>query len=237
LLAKQSIPIPRQLKAADIAISSALSNADILKRLTDGGYSADRIHQGQDLYQEALLAVRSYTELVQAKADREASADKAARNAHQAYLSLAQTFRKIWPEDKEQLLILGIPAQPPQATAGFLSAAAVLFDAPLNDPELMDLLAALGYPRLLLESERAKIKALEELVREDENSEEAIRDADREQQQALKALNDWMDRFIKKARVALQNKKDHLERMGLLERSPKDEAPKRAQPPRQAKRG
>jgi hypothetical protein len=237
VLAKPSIPVSEQLNTADTAISNALANADILKRLTDSGYSTDRIHAGQELYQAALLAARSHTELVEARDDREASAAKVARNAHQAYQSLAETLRKIWPEDKEQLQILGIPVRPPQIEAGFLSAADVLFNSPLKDPELMDILAALGYPRLLLESERAKIKALEELVREREQAEENIRDADREQQLALKVLNDWMDRFIKKARAALQNKKDHLERMGLLERSPKAEAPRSAHPPRQAKRG
>ncbi|MBI4727459.1 hypothetical protein HY768_09640 [candidate division TA06 bacterium] len=237
MLAKPSLPISLQLEAAEKALTNALANVDILKRLTENGYNAARIAEGQKLYQDALLAVRRHTALVQDNGDREASSAKVTRNAQEAYQSLAQIFRKIWPEDKEQLQILGIPAQPPRSTAGFLSAASVLFDAPLKDPELMALLADLGYPRLLLASERAKVAELEKLVRKQENSEKEIRAADQEQQLALKVLNEWMGRFVKKARVVLQNKKDFLDKMGLLDRSPRAEAPKNAQEPRQAKRG
>jgi len=237
VLAKPTIPIPVQLGAADTAISNGLSSPDILKRLTEAGYTEARINEGQKLYQAARLAVQAHTALIEARRDREAASGKTTRNAREAYQSLADVVRKIWPEDREQMQALGTTVQMPEEPALFLKAADVLFQAPQKDPEFMDILAGLGYPRLLLATERAKIDALGKMIRVGETSDKEIRAADQEQQLALKTLNDWMDRFIKKARVALQNKKDLLDKMGLLDRSPKAEAPRSAQGPRQAKRG
>ncbi|MBI5804835.1 hypothetical protein HZA73_02185 [candidate division TA06 bacterium] len=237
MLAKPTIPIPVQLEAADTAITNALASPDILKRLTEAGYTEARINEGQKLYQAARIAVQAHTALIESRRDREAAAGKTTRNAREAYQSLANVVRKIWPEDREQLQALGITVQMPGEPALFLKAADILFQAPQKDPEFMDILAGLGYPKLLLAMERAKIDDLGKMIRDGESSEKEIRSADQEQQLALKALNDWMERFIKKARVALQNKKDLLDKMGLLDRSPKAEAPRSAQGPRQAKRG
>ena len=237
MLAKPSIPASVQLETAEKAISNGLSNPDILKRLTEAGYTEARINEGQNLYQAARLAVQAHTALAEARREREAASGKITRNAQEAYQSLADVVRKIWPEDQEQIQALGISVRMPEDPALFLKAADVLFEAPQKDHEFMDILAGLGYPRLLLATERAKIDALGKMLRDGENSEKDILAADQEQQLALKALNDWMDRFIKKARVALQNKKDYLDKMGLLDRSPKAEAPRSSQGPRQAKRG
>lgn len=237
MLAKPTIPPLVQLAAADKAISNALASPDILKRLTEAGYTQARIDQGQKLYQAARTAVQAHTALVEAKRDREAASAKTGRNAREAYQTLADVVRKIWPEEREQIQALGISVQMPGEPDQFLKAADVLFQAPQKDPEFMNILTELGYPKLLLATERAKINALGKMIREGETSEKEIQAADREQQLALKTLNDWMDRFIKKARVALQNKKDLLDKMGLLDRSPKAEAPRSSQGPRQAKRG
>lgn len=237
MLAKTSIPVSRQLNKADTAISNALASADILRRLTENGYNAARIGEGQKLFQAASLAVKAHTALVEARRDREAASGKITKNAYEAYRSLSDVVRKIWLDDKDQLATLGITDQLPQTITGFLEAAINLFDAPLKDREFMEVLDGLGYPELLLAGERSKIESLEELIRAREGSEDDIRKADQEQQQALKTLNEWMDRFIKKARVALRNKKDYLDKLGLLERSPKTEAPRSSQGPRQAKRG
>lgn len=237
MLAKPSNPIPVQLEAADTALTNSLSNADVLKRLTDNGYNAAKIGEGQKLYQAAIKAVKAHTALIDSRREREVESDKITKNAQEAYRSLADAVRKIWPDDQEQIQALGMSLRMPEDPALFLKAADVLFEAPLKDPEFMDVLAGLGYPRLLLAPERAKIDGLEKMIREGENSDKEIRSADQEQQQALKTLNDWMERFIKKARVALRNKKDYLDKLGLLEHSPKTEAPRSSQGPRQAKRG
>ncbi len=237
MLAKPTIPVPLQLEAAEKALTNALASPDILKRLTEAGYTEARIIQGQKLFLEARQAAQIYNDLIGARRDREDSSGKITRNAREAYRSLADVVRKIWPDDREQMQALGIPVQMPGEPDLFLKAADVLFQAPLKDPEFMDILAGLGYPRPLLDTERAKIDSLDKMIRDGENSEKEIRSAGQEQQLALKKLNDWMERFIKKTRVALQNKKDYLDKMGLLDRSPKTEAPRSAQGPRQAKRG
>ncbi|MDP2807823.1 MAG: hypothetical protein Q8O74_06770, partial [bacterium] len=189
MLAKPSIPIPVQLNAADTAISNALDSPAILKRLTENGYTEARINEGQKLYQTALLSVKAHRALIEARRDRETSSGKISKNAYEAYQSLAKVVREIWQEDREQLQSLGVPDRLPPATEGFLDAAKTLFDAPLKDQEFMDILAGLGYPKLLLATERTKIDDLEKMLRDGENSEKEIRAADQEQQLALKTLN------------------------------------------------
>jgi len=55
--------IAQQLNAAQVAISNSLADAAMLKMLTEYGYTAAKIKQGQKLYETARLAVNTHKTL------------------------------------------------------------------------------------------------------------------------------------------------------------------------------
>ena len=122
----------------------------------------------------------------------------------------------------------------PKTTAGFLNAAYTLFDnaakgdiATTSNTAAGEL-AEYGYTKTKLAAERGKIVGLDKMNQAQEAAKGAAQDAARNQQKALKALNEWMARFIKIAKVALRDQREYLEKLGVLARSGKTKAQRAA---------
>jgi hypothetical protein len=102
------------------------------------------------------------------------------------------------------------------STSGFIPAAYALFDNALKIEEIQKVLATYGYDQAKLQSERAKIAAFESTNQAQEAAKVAAHQATREQDTALAALRDWLAQYIEIARVALRDKKQLLEKLGVL---------------------
>ena len=134
----------------------------------------------------------------------------------------------------------------PKTTAGFLNAAYTLFDNAAKGDIAADsksdagTLADYGYTKARLTAERAKITALDKMNQAQEAAKGEAQNAGRDQQAALKELNEWMAMFIKIAKVALRSKREYLEKIGVLARSSKTkaqrDAPKKARETRAKKK-
>ena len=133
----------------------------------------------------------------------------------------------------------------PKTTAGFLNAAYTLFDnAAKGDiasaANAGGELADYGYTKAKLAAERAKIVALDKMNQAQETAKGEAQNAARDQQAALKDLNEWLAMFVKIAKVALRYKKEYLEKIGVLARSAKTkaqrDAPKKARETRAKKK-
>ena len=92
-----------------------------------------------------------------------------------------------------------------------------------------------------MQSERALIAAYEAANRSQEQAKGAAQQATRDQDAALKKLDLWYRQYIKIARVALQDKKELLEKLGIRILSGKTaaqrRAPAKAAAAREAKKG
>jgi hypothetical protein len=221
--------IAAQLNFAQVAISNALADAGILKLLSEYGYTAARIKQGQKLYEAARLAANLHKTLSGEQQYKTSEVKKTTKQAYDAYQALAKVARAVWLKDKTKLVALGLHGKMPRTTAGFLTAAYTLFDNAANAPELADY----GYTKAKLASERAKISALDNMNQAQEAAKGEAQNATRGQQAALKALNEWMSKFLMIAKVALRNKREYLEKLGVLARSSKTKAQRQA--PQKAK--
>lgn len=141
--------------------------------------------------------------------------------------------RAIWQKDKPRLAALGLHGSMPKTTAGFLAAAYTLFDNAAKgdiaaESNTAGTLAEYGYTKAKLTAERAKIAALDKMNQAQEAAKGEAQSATRSQQAALNELNEWMSMFIKIAKVALRNKKEYLEKIGVLARSAKTKAQRQA---------
>ena len=228
--------IAQQLNAGQLAISNSLSDPEIQSLVAQFGYPADKLNKGKALYDCALSAVNA--EKAAAGAQQEstrllAQAEKSARDAYQA---LAKVARAVFGKDKAQLNALGLNGNMPKDTAGFLAAAYTLFDNARTLPALADY----GYNSVKLQSERAKIAAYDTANQQQEAAKGAAQQATREQDAALQALNDWTAQYLKIAKVALRDKPQLLEKLGVLARTSKTAAqrpaPKKASATRAAKK-
>jgi hypothetical protein len=220
--------IAKQLVTAQVAITNSLSDKKILQLLSDYGYTATRLREGQKLYEAARQAVNAKTSLSGGQQDATAGFNKAFKAAQAAYQSLAKVARALWLHDKPKLAALGLSGKMPATTAGFITAAYKLFDNAANDLAAAKDLADYGYTKAKLAAERKKIETCEKADQSQEAAKGEAQDAARAQDRALKELNAWMARFIKIAREALVGNRELLEKIGVLARSGKTKKQRRA---------
>jgi len=217
MVAKSKQSIAQQLVEAQLMIDNSLSDPEIQELVAAFGYSAEKLNAAKALYDSARTAVnlqKSKSGAQQESTSRLTEAEAAARDAYQALVKVA---RAVFIKDKAQLTALGLTGMEPEDLAGFLTAAYTLFD---NAPNL-SALADYGYGAARLQTERGKISALDQANRQQEAAKGAAQQSTVDRDAALQVLNDWVAQYRKIARVALREKKQLLEKIGIVVRTPK----------------
>jgi hypothetical protein len=210
--AKKSIA--DRLNAAQVAIQNTLADAEILTAVAAYGYSVEKINAGKALYDQAVAAVNAQIAAAGAQRDTTATMESAKQQAYAAYQSLAKVARAVFIQDKPRLIRLGLIGAMPKSTAGFLTAAYALFEN-ASAPEIQSLLANYGYDSARLQSERTLIAVYDAANRSQEQAKGGAQQATRNQEAALKELDLWYNQYIKIARVALRDRKELLEKLGI----------------------
>ncbi|MBN1310327.1 MAG: hypothetical protein JXB30_02830 [Anaerolineae bacterium] len=223
-MSKPKNTIAEQLNRAQLAIANTLGDEEIQTLVTALGYPAEVMSEGQVLYKAAVLAVNAQRAAAGAQQDATQEQSEAREVAQDAYQALAKLARAIFVDDKARLEALGLRGEMPQATAEFIAAAITLFENAKGVPELVDY----GYDADRLAAEHTKITAFVEAENRQEAAKGTAQQATREQDEALKALNDWVAQYIKIARVALREKTQLLEKIGVTARTSKTQAQREA---------
>ena len=220
--------ISDRLAKANVAISNALSDAQIGKLLGEYGYQTQKLSEGKGLLEAADLAVKKQ---VAAHGDqKEATARflSAEKTSKTAYQNLAQVARAAFARDKAKLAVLGLNAAMPKALPLFLTMATALFDNASHTAEIAETLKGYGYSADKLAKERAKIVELSAADQAQESAKGAAQQATFEQNRAMEALDYWMGGFVKIAKVALREQPQLLEKLGILKRGGKTAAQRKA---------
>lgn len=209
------VTIAERLNSAQLAISNSLADAEIQSLVAAYGYSSAKLTEGSDLYQGALAAVTAQKAAAGAQKQSTQELADAEKSARDAYQSLSKVARAIFKDDKARLTALGLTGTAPRSTAEFLASAPALFDNAAGAPAL----AEFGYDAGRLESEKEKIAAFNLANQRQEAAKGAAQQATREQDAALTALEAWRAQYIKIARVALREKRQLLEKIGVPART------------------
>lgn len=221
---KSPSSIAERLNAAKLAVANSLAEAEIQSLVAAYGYPSAELIKGDSLYEAALAAVNAQksAEGAQAQATQElVQAEKLARDAYQ---SLAKVARAIFTSDGPRLIALGLSGAVPRDTAGFVASASALFGNAVDAPSL----ANYGYDTARLAAERAKITAFDSANQKQEAAKGAAQQATREQESALKSMDAWRAQYLKIARVALRDKPQLLEKIGVAARTSKTSAQRAA---------
>jgi len=213
-MAQTKTTIAGRLNSAQVAIHNTLADAEIQAAVAAYGYSVEKINAGKAIYERAVAAVNAQIAAAGAQRDTTAGAAATRKAAYAAYQSLNKVARAVFAQDKTKLTMLGLTGAMPKSVSGFLIAAYALFEN-ANHPDIQAQLAGFGYDSAKLQSERALIAAYEAANRSQEQSKGAAQQATRDQDAALQELKTWYQQYIKIARVALQGKKELLEKLGI----------------------
>ncbi len=225
---KSKNSISEQLNSAQVAVTNTLADAEIQGLVTQFGYTPEKLNEGKTLYDAALSTVNAQIAAAGSQFQGTSNLRTAETAARDAYQSLAKVARAVFVKDSARLSQLGLSGSMPKSTAGFISAAYTIFDNANNVPEIKSALASFGYSDEKLASERQKITAYDSANQVQESLKGAAQQATRDQDTAIKTMNAWLAQYIKIAKVALRDKKQLLEKIGVAARTTKTAAQRNA---------
>jgi len=210
---KQSIA--QLLLEGQTTIHNSLSDPEIQSLVAGFGYMVEKLNAANGLCAAAQAAVNLQKSKEGGQQESTRLLSEAERTARDAYQALAKVARAVFIKDKAQLVTLGLTGRQPRDIAEFLTAAYTLFDNAAALPALADY----GYGAARLQTERGKIVALDQANRRQEAAKGAAQQATRDQEAALQSLHDWLAQYRKIARVALREKPQLLEKLGIAART------------------
>jgi len=222
--------IDKQINAADLAITNALSIEAIKNILAIKGYTEQELTTGKTLVELARSAVATH-----ADADGEqveaTKAEKAAKKiAVKAYQDLVKTARAEFPNDESKLIMLGVTGPMPEATDAFIKSAKTLFENAIANNDIKEKISIRGYDDQMLHDEQNKI-AVYAQANSTQNALIGIAvQATKDQEYALTAMNAWYAQFKGHAKLVLTKAQQRALRLVPRTRRTKAQiqAPKKA---------
>ncbi len=207
--------IAERLEDMQIAFHNTQNDPEIAEMLGAYGYTADELEKGYAIYQAALDAVNARVDAVGAQQQATVETERACMEAERAYQRLAKVARAIFLHDEPHLAALGLQGPMPRTTAEFLKSAYTLFDNALEVEGSKVALAQYGFDEARLQEQRQKIVAYDRSNQLQEAAKGNAQQTTLEQEEALLRMDEWYAIFRKVARVALEEKPQLLEKLGI----------------------
>ena len=216
--------IGNQLKRSKLAIQNTIKSPAILALVAPKGYTLGVMNQGLVVYQDAETAVGLASGTAGDQGLASEDADSAWKAVRGAYQDLAKIARAMFLRRTEVLSLLGLNKPMPRAAGDFALAFNKLFNTGAYTPEITAKFLAKGY-------DSSKYSECRGLFGEWENAaglhKAAVGDAEvaaEEQEKKLKLMVDWVAEYFKIARVALKERPQLLEKIGVLVRRTRTKA-------------
>jgi hypothetical protein len=211
--------IANRLKMAKVGLSNATKDAEVQAALSLYKYDAPRIAQGLVKHAAAENAVSNSVDKRGALRAGVAHAVKSRKAVQVAFQRMAKVSRAAFAEEPATLARLGLDRRMPAREADFVQAARTLFNTTAYTAAMRAALADNGYDDAKLSGERSKIAELEFAIQNRENCRGGAQQAVADQRTALKDMDRWMSSFAKVARVALADRAQLVEKLGLFTRN------------------
>lgn len=220
--------IANQIKQFEKAINNSLNSVDIKAAVVKYGYTVARLNEGKALVTTATGAVENLSIKTGEKESATDMLQREFKTAMGAYQDLAKVARAIFRKQPGHLTTLGLNEPMPRTIAEFSVAAGKLFNFEEYPDAVEQALADKGYDSGRFSQERAKITAFDVAREFQAACVSAAEDGHDVQTEALKDLSEWSMEYRKIARVALKNRPQWLEALGVVQRSAKTKAQRAA---------
>jgi len=207
----------KRLYQADLVLKNALQ-PKLMALLIAYSYDVARLAEGRALWHAARQALSERQMLYGRQQELSRQLDRARRVAYDEYKTLAQLVRAVLRDQPGLRTQLGLRGKTPRDVAGLLRASDTFF-ANAADPAVAPILAALSYTTERIAEIKSTFQTLREANEAREIARGATQQATQELHAALRALDRWMSQFRAVARVALRDKPQYLEQLGILVRS------------------
>jgi hypothetical protein len=203
-----------KLSRAQLTINNTLNDPEIQEPVAKFGYTAEKMQAGKTLYDETMHLVNARAQKIGTHTQARGEFETGLEHAFGIYQSLTKVCLAIFSRNKSRLAFLGIQGKMPRRGTAFFPVAYTLFDN-AQTPEIQTELAQYGYDIPKLQADREQIAAVDRAYQKQEQTRGTKQQSRSEQSAAINKLEDWVRQYHKIAKVALKNKPELLEKLGI----------------------
>jgi len=207
------------LNTCRIRVDNSLSSRDIMAAVAKFNYDKEALERGKSLLEKATelhrRQIREYNE--QFAATRQYN--KVFERAHEQYMDYVKIARITFKNDADTYHRLGLFGERSRKFVNWLPQVRRFYREALEDAQILEALRQWNITRKDLESGlvlmEETVEAHDAQVRESGEAQQATQDRDA----AIDALYEWTDDYQTIAEIALKNKPQLLEKLGIVVKS------------------
>jgi hypothetical protein len=210
--------IATKLHSIENGILGALGNPEIQDRLSEYGYTPERIEEGRALLDAATSLMAAQVEEYGDQYSATGELGKRWRAIYAKYIVTVKVARVAFKTQHDQLARFNAIGKRNRSLSGWLRDARILYTNLLNSPDALDVMARFGYSGERLREDQQEVNAVEELHSRQLGEKGEAQQATLDRDNALDNICDWYSDFRAIARVALYEKPQLLEALGIVKK-------------------
>jgi hypothetical protein len=212
-------PIAVRVTGADVALKNASSTTGILNAMSVYNYDKKRLAKGKQIVAEAqrLIAAneREYGEQFEAT-DR---FRKIWDNAKEVYNKTRAIAKIAFKDNRGALGGMRLLERKKESISGWLNQAKIMYRNMVKKPEYLKEMRAFGYTKTKLAQEAKMIEKVAKANADQEREKGEAQASTKLRDTAIEKFDDWMEDFYGVAVIALSDKPQWLEKLGIKEAS------------------
>ncbi|MDR0605365.1 MAG: hypothetical protein LBG80_13780, partial [Bacteroidales bacterium] len=204
----------RLLKIRD-SIFGVENNTEIREKLNAYGYTSERIAEGKRLLETVTNMMTTQVEEYSDQYLATAEFAKSWKRIYANYMITLKVLRVAFTDQPEMLQRFNATGKRNRSLSGWLRDAIIMYTNILNSQETLDTMAEFGYSFEKLTKEFQAVTEVEQLHTKQLNEKGIAQQTTLDRDEAFDELCKWYSKFRAIARIALYDKPQLLEAMGI----------------------
>ena len=218
-MAKPKKSLAARLLAAQVAIDNAISDSEVKSLLTELGYDDTRLNEGKILLDTTNQLQQTQQKEYGDQFEATGALKEAWEKADKEYMRFVKVARIALKSEHALYQKLDLSGTRKKTLSGWLAQAKQFYLNALADTVVLEKMAAYGMTQAKLEAGKTQIEETETANASQEKEKGEAQQATLERDNAVDLLEDWLSDFIAIARIALEEKPQLLEKLGIVEPS------------------
>jgi len=218
-MAKPKKSLAERLLAAQVAIDNALSDNEVKILLAVFGYDDTRLNVGKTLLDTTNQLQQTQQKEYGDQFEATGALKEAWEKADKEYMRFVKVARIALKSEHALYQKLDLSGTRKKTLSGWLAQAKQFYLNALADTVVLEKMAAYGMTQAKLEAGKTQIEETETANASQEKEKGEAQQATLERDNAVDLLEDWLSDFIAIARIALEEKPQLLEKLGIVEPS------------------
>ena len=213
------LTIEQLLYEAGLRINNSLSDAKVLGAVSEMGYPETKLNEGAALLEETTALVETQKKEYGEVDEAQSVFENQRRTANKTYMDMLSICRVVFKNDVKAITSLELNGRRARTISGWLKQTSGFYRAILGNEEWKNALAVYGQTEDKL---TAQLTAVEEVARMSESVKKEKGDAQnatQERDEKLEELAEWVSDYEVIARIALAEKPQLLEKLGIVVKS------------------